>query len=87
MNLLAFAFHTVCDCLEALWAKARLAKRARTRFFEHANNHGLSGLSRLANPHDNPHHLKTAAGNRKTKLGPITPGEMDLELVARERRS
>ena len=35
MNLLAFAFHTVCDCLEALWTKARLAKRARTRFFEH----------------------------------------------------
>src|SRR5271166_774645 len=35
MNLLAFAFHTVCDCLEALWTKARFAKRARTRFFEH----------------------------------------------------
>ena len=35
MNLLAFAFHTVCDCLETLWTKARLAKRARARFFEH----------------------------------------------------
>ncbi len=35
MNLLAFAFHTICDCLEDLWAKAREAKRARKRFFEH----------------------------------------------------
>jgi len=35
MNLLAFAFHTACDCLEDLWVKAREAKRARKRFFEH----------------------------------------------------
>ncbi len=35
MNLLAFAFHTVCDCLEDLWIKARQAKRARKRLFEH----------------------------------------------------
>lgn len=35
MNLLAFAFHTVCDCLDALWIKARQAKRTRRRFFEH----------------------------------------------------
>jgi hypothetical protein len=35
MNLLAFAFHTVCDCLEVRWIKAREAKRARKRFFEH----------------------------------------------------
>jgi hypothetical protein len=35
INLLAFAFHTVCDCLEDLWIKARDAKRARKRFFEH----------------------------------------------------
>jgi len=35
MNLLAFAMHTVCDCLEDLWIKARAAKRARKRFFEH----------------------------------------------------
>jgi hypothetical protein len=35
MNLLAFAVHTVCDCLDQLWIEARAAKRARTRFFEH----------------------------------------------------
>jgi hypothetical protein len=35
MNLLAFAFHTVCDCLEDLWVEARQAKRARKRLFEH----------------------------------------------------
>jgi hypothetical protein len=35
MNLLAFAFHTVCDCLADLWIAAREAKRARKRFFEH----------------------------------------------------
>ncbi len=35
MNLLAFAVHTVCDCLEQAWINARTAKRARKRFFEH----------------------------------------------------
>ena len=35
LNLLAFAIHTVCDCLEQIWVEARTAKRARTRFFEH----------------------------------------------------
>ena len=35
MNLLTFAIHTACDCLEQLWINARAAKRARTRFFEH----------------------------------------------------
>jgi hypothetical protein len=35
MNPLALAFHTVCDCLEDLWTKAREAKRGRKRFFEH----------------------------------------------------
>ena len=35
MNLLAFAIHTACDCLEQIWIDARAAKRARTRFFEH----------------------------------------------------
>jgi hypothetical protein len=35
INLLAFAIHTICDGLEDLWVKAREAKRARKRFFEH----------------------------------------------------
>jgi hypothetical protein len=35
MNLLAFAFHTVCDFLEDLWLTARELKRSRVRFFEH----------------------------------------------------
>ena len=35
MNLLAFAMHTACDCLEELSIKAREPKRARKRFFEH----------------------------------------------------
>jgi hypothetical protein len=35
LNFLAFAIHTVCDCVEELWIKARQAKRARKRFFEH----------------------------------------------------
>ena len=34
-NLLAFAIHTLCDCLERIWIDARTAKRARKRFFEH----------------------------------------------------
>jgi len=34
LNPLAFAIHTVCDCLEQLWIDAKTAKRARTRFFE-----------------------------------------------------
>jgi len=34
MNLLAFAFHTVCDCLETLWQQARETVAARARFFQ-----------------------------------------------------
>jgi hypothetical protein len=34
MNLLAFAFHTACDCLESLWQQAREAVGARARFFQ-----------------------------------------------------
>lgn len=33
MNLLAFAFHTVCDCLEQLWKQARDAIGTRSGFF------------------------------------------------------
>lgn len=35
MNMLAFAFHTICDCVETQWIAARQAKRARKRYFEH----------------------------------------------------
>ena len=35
INLLAFAFHTACDCLESLWQKARQPIAARVRFFRH----------------------------------------------------
>jgi hypothetical protein len=35
MNLLAFAFHTACDCMETPWQQARAAIGARTRFFQH----------------------------------------------------
>ena len=34
MNLLAFAFHTACDCLETLWQQAREAIGNRSRFFQ-----------------------------------------------------
>jgi len=34
MNLLAFAFHTACDCLETLWQQAREVIGARSRFFQ-----------------------------------------------------
>jgi hypothetical protein len=34
MNLLAFAFHTACDCLETLWKQAREAIGTRSRFFQ-----------------------------------------------------
>jgi hypothetical protein len=35
LNLLAFAFHTVCDLADALWRAALDAAGARRRFFEH----------------------------------------------------
>ena len=35
MNMLAFAIHTVRDCLERMWVEARIAERARERFYEH----------------------------------------------------
>jgi hypothetical protein len=34
MNLLAFAFHTACDCMETLWQQAREAIGTRSRFFQ-----------------------------------------------------
>jgi hypothetical protein len=33
MNLLAFAFHTVCDCLEHLWQQVREATGSRSSLF------------------------------------------------------
>jgi hypothetical protein len=35
LNLLAFAFHTVCDLADDLWRAALGAAGARRRFFEH----------------------------------------------------
>jgi hypothetical protein len=35
MNFLAFAFHTVADCVDDAWKTARAAKGSRKRFFEH----------------------------------------------------
>lgn len=35
LNLLAFAMHTVCDVLEAIWKAARKTIAARYRFFDH----------------------------------------------------
>ena len=35
LNLLAFAFHTVCDLADELWRAALDAAGARRRFFEH----------------------------------------------------
>jgi hypothetical protein len=34
LNLLAFAFHTVCDLAEDLWRKATEKMGSRSRFFE-----------------------------------------------------
>jgi hypothetical protein len=34
MNLLAFAFHTACDCLEIRWQQAREAVGAHARFIQ-----------------------------------------------------
>jgi hypothetical protein len=33
MNLLAFAFHTACDCMEILWQQARQTVGTRKGFF------------------------------------------------------
>ena len=33
-NLLAFAFHAACDCLETLWQQAREALGTRKGFFQ-----------------------------------------------------
>ena len=33
LNLLAFAFHTICDLTEDTWRAARSKAGARTRFF------------------------------------------------------
>jgi hypothetical protein len=36
-SLLAFAFHTVCDCIDDLWKQARAAEGPRKRFFQDIN--------------------------------------------------
>jgi hypothetical protein len=52
MNLLAFAFHTACDCLENLWQQARATVGARARFFQDLTYHlRLRPPSHLAQPH------------------------------------
>ena len=49
MNLLAFAFHTACDCLETLWQQAREAVGARcTLLSGPAHHHGLRPVSLMA---------------------------------------
>jgi hypothetical protein len=35
LNLLAFAFHTVCELAEDLWREAMQQQARRSRFFEH----------------------------------------------------
>ena len=35
LNLLAFAFHSVLDCLSDLWHRARVKLGTRRAFFEH----------------------------------------------------
>jgi len=35
LNLLAFAFHTVCELAEDLWRQAMQQQARRSRFFEH----------------------------------------------------
>ena len=66
MNLLAFAMHTLSDCLEDLWVKAREAKRSRKRFFEHIRT--ITAYLVFPDwwvPHDNPDKLQTTPRNRK----------------------
>lgn len=54
MNLLAFAIHTACDCLEQSWIKARTAKRARKRFFEHIRTITAASSSPTGKPSCKP---------------------------------
>ena len=68
LNMLAFAVHTVCDCLERIWVDARTAKRARHRFFEHVR----TITARLVfpdwnTPHADPHRLQTHHSKSKLK--------------------
>jgi len=65
MNLLAFALHTVCDCLEHLWAAGQNRQTSADALLRaHQNHHGLSRLSRLDDAHADPDRLKAAAPRR-----------------------
>jgi hypothetical protein len=48
MNLLAFAFHTACDCLETLWQQAREAVGARALLSGSAHHHNLRPIPLMA---------------------------------------
>jgi len=84
MNLLAFAIHTVRDGLEDPWIKARDAKRARKRFFEHVRTITAYLVFRdwetLINSKPPPEIEKT---DRRLK----SRRESDLELLAYRRKT
>ena len=74
MNLLAFAFHTICDCLEAAWTQARGQARPKTLLPAHRDDNRLSRLSRLGHSHGNPHQIQTPARNRRANHNVIHDG-------------
>jgi hypothetical protein len=84
MNLLAFAFHTACDCLETLWQQARQALGTRKGFFQdfHAIcsyvvfacwKHLMETLitGKAAPPTQNRRYPPNAAHRWITRAGPI----------------
>ena len=64
MNLLAFACHTVRDCLEGLWTKAREVKRVRKRLFEHLRTiTACYCAANMRQGHAGPYRLQAASRN------------------------
>jgi hypothetical protein len=61
MNLLAFAFHTVADCVDDVPKAARVAKGSRKRFFEYIRTITVHLVfSILGRPFGNSYRLQTA---------------------------
>ncbi len=61
MNLLAFAFHTPCDCRENLWKQAREEVAARSLLSGPTYHHSLPPVSIMAWLHDYGRHRKSTA--------------------------
>jgi hypothetical protein len=74
MNLLAFAFHTACDCLETLWQQAKPSASDAERFLSGFPPHLLlPRLCLLEAPHRDSDHRQSCATHIEQQVSTPKP--------------